>query len=303
MSVLSKLKLFKGYIFVILSAIIYGLMPLMAKYIYLDGVTPFSLVFLRNLLSLPVLALLSILSKQSLKVDLKEFSKISLIGIFGCLITPILIFISYNYIASGTATVLHYIYPAIVILISILFLKKKPDKVSILSVIICVIGISLFYNPLEPINLKGGALALASGLTFAIYVILLSNFKNKKTTGFAFSFYISLSCSVIMLMICLISNQLIFPKTLFGWGLTLLFAITISVGAVVLFQQGTFIIGGEKASILATAEPITSVIAGVIIFNEIINLKTIFGTILVITASILIAISDMKMKKEKELST
>ena len=42
----------KGCAFAIISAVIYGSMPLMAKYIYADGVTPFTLVFLRNMFSL-----------------------------------------------------------------------------------------------------------------------------------------------------------------------------------------------------------------------------------------------------------
>ena len=47
-----------GYLCVILSAVIFGCMPLGANFLYAQGVTPMSLVFLRNLLSLPVLALL-----------------------------------------------------------------------------------------------------------------------------------------------------------------------------------------------------------------------------------------------------
>ena len=46
----------KGYLYAMLSAVIYGCMPLMAKYIYAEGVTPTTLVFLRNLLALPSLA-------------------------------------------------------------------------------------------------------------------------------------------------------------------------------------------------------------------------------------------------------
>ena len=44
----------------ILSAVIFGCMPLGANFLYAQGVTPMSLVFLRNLLSLPVLARLPI---------------------------------------------------------------------------------------------------------------------------------------------------------------------------------------------------------------------------------------------------
>ena len=47
-----------GYLCVILSAVVFGCMPLGANFLYAQGVTPMSLVFLRNLLSLPVLSLL-----------------------------------------------------------------------------------------------------------------------------------------------------------------------------------------------------------------------------------------------------
>ena len=41
-------KMIRGYIAVIASAVLYGCMPLMAKIIKADGVTPLTLVFLRN---------------------------------------------------------------------------------------------------------------------------------------------------------------------------------------------------------------------------------------------------------------
>ena len=55
---MQKSKLIKGYIFAVASAVIYGCMPLMAKYIYADGVSPFSLVLFRNAFALPALAVL-----------------------------------------------------------------------------------------------------------------------------------------------------------------------------------------------------------------------------------------------------
>ena len=55
-----------------------------------------------------------------------------------------------------------------------------------------------------------------------------------------------------------------------------------------MFQQGAFIIGGEKASILSSVEPATSVIVGAIVFLEPMSIPVIIGSILVIGASIVI---------------
>ena len=293
-----KSKALKGYLMVICSAVIYGCMPLMSKYIYKDGVNPATLVFLRNLLALPSLAILGYFQNKTLKIKVKALPSISILAAFGCCITPLLLFTSYNFIASGTATVLHFVYPAVVVIGGIVFFRQKPKWGNIVSVVICISGISLFYDPSLSINLEGCLWALVSGVTFALYVLVLPRFKYKEIKGFLFSFYIALVSSVMMLLYCLITDQIALPSTLSGWGLCALFALAVTTGAVVLFQQGTFIIGSEKASILSTLEPITAVIVGIVLFGDPRNFRTVLGTLLVISASVLIAVFDMKKSKK-----
>ena len=278
----------KGYIFVLISAVIYGCMPLMAKYIYADGVNPLTLVFLRNFLALPSLAILALINDKTLKVPLKVLPPISLVSFLGCTITPILLFSSYQYLASGTATVFHFIYPAVVVVCELLIFKKKARLGNILGVILCLAGICCFYTPGQIPNLTGSLLALGSGVLFASYILSLSFFKEKMGTGFLFSFYIALSSSIFTLLIGIFTNSIMLPSSLNGWLLCLLFANLVTTGAVVLFQQGAFIIGGEKASILSSVEPATSVIVGAIVFLEPMSIPVIIGSILVIGASIVV---------------
>lgn len=289
-------KIYRGYIYAVLSAVIFGCMPLMAKYIYADGVSPMSLVFLRNLLALPSLALLAWFQNRTLSVPLKALPSMALIALIGCCVTPILLFSSYQYIASGTATVFHFIYPSIVVVAGILFLKKKAQLGSIISVIICCVGVALFYTPGEPLDPTGSALALISGFTFAAYVLMLSSYKHK-VTGFLFTFYLTAIASVLTLIVCLVSGSFTLPGSAFGWIMCIIFALLVTTGAVMLFQQATFLIGGERTSILSTLEPTTSVIVGILVFHESAGLRTVAGSVLVILASLLIALFDMKSKK------
>lgn len=289
-------KIYKGYIYAILSAVIFGCMPLMAKYIYADGVNPMSLVFLRNLLALPSLAILAWMQSKTLKVPVKSLPSMGLIGIIGCCVTPILLFSSYQYIASGTATVFHFIYPSIVVVAGIVFLKKKAQLGSIISVIICCVGVALFYTPGEPLNPLGSFFALFSGVTFASYVLLLSSFKYE-VTGFLFTFYLTVIATAFTFIACIVSGNFVLPGSVSGWLMCLIFALLVTTGAVMLFQQATFLIGGERASILSTLEPTTSVIVGILIFHEAVGIRTIAGSVLVILASLLIAVFDMKSKK------
>ena len=276
----------KGYSFAVLSAVIYGTMPLMAKHIYADGVTPLTLVFLRNLLSLIPLAVLAYKEQGTLKIPVKQLPSISLISLLGCCITPILLFCSYQYIASGIATVFHFVYPALVVVAEILFLKRKAQTVNIVSVLLCVVGISLFYSPGEPLNFTGSALALLSGVTFAGYVILLAHFDSRNISGFLLCFYVAAVSSIVCLIICIVTNSLVLPSSLPVWGLCVLFSLLVTTGAVALFQRSAFLIGSERTSILSTLEPITGMVLGVTVLGEPLVPGAVIGSVLVFSAKI-----------------
>ena len=274
-------------------------MPLMANYIYADGVNPFTLVFLRNLFSLVPLAILAYCQGGTLKLSLKLLPKISLISVLGCCATPILLFCSYQYIPSGTATVFHFAYPAFVVIGCIVFFREKVKVGNLLCLALCVAGISLFYTPGQPLDLTGSLLALASAVTFAAYVIILSRFDRSNISAFLFTFYITAVSTVASFLVCIFTGSLALPNTLMGWGLCVLFSLLITTCAVVLFQQSAFLIGGQRTSILSTLEPITSLIIGVIVFHEALGLPVIIGSILVISASLLTAALDIRQSKQK----
>ena len=192
---------------------------------------------------------------------------------------------------------IHFAYPSFVILAEILFLKKQVRTCSIVSLLLCVVGISMFYAPEQAFNLTGAALALLSGVAFAGYVVLLSLFDSSRLSGFLFSFYTTLASSIITFCICIATNQLALPSTLLGWGECILFSLLVTTCALVLFQRSVFLIGGPGASILSTLEPITSVIIGIAIFSEPFGMRVLIGTILVICASIITVIFTIGKEK------
>lgn len=295
-------KLLKGYMFVILSAVLYGLMPLMTTFLKADGANSYSLVFLRNALSLPVLAALALGQQKTLKVPVKELPTIAIAALLGCCLTPVLLYSSYDFIDSGTASVFHFVYPAVVVVGGLLFLKQKASRGTLLSVLVCVGGIALFFDPNASVTLEGSALSLLSGVTFAAYVLMLSVFSGRKATGFVFTFYVALSCTLAMGIYCLATNNMALPGSFAGWAVCVLFAVLINAVATVLFQQGTFIVGGQRASILSTMEPITGVVVGAVFMNEFAGksgaqlARTVIGSALVVAATVMIALLDSKKK-------
>ena len=168
------------------------------------------------------------------------------------------------------------------------------DITMLVSIAMCFAGIMTFYSPQHKLHPAGVVLALASGLTYAIYIVMLPLFQNEDNRGFYFSFYITLWSVILMLPICLCTNQLTLPPTIRGWVLCAIFSLSVSIGATVLFQEGAYIIGGEKTAIVSTLEPITGLVIGMLVFQEKCQPFTIIGALLVVVAGILIAAQDLE---------
>lgn len=283
-----------GYGFVILSAMIFGCMPLIVKGIYADGVNSLSVVLLRNLLSAPVTVALARLQRGSLKIPVKALPEIATLGIVGCCLTPLLLFSSYYFMDSGTAMVLHFVYPAAVLVGGALFCREKVTMGAVISIAVCFLGISQFYTPGTPLDWRGSALAILSGFGYAAYILMLSHFKYKQINGFLFNAYVFSINSIVLLCVCAAAGMLTFPTTLSGWIYSVILALCVNLGAVSLFQMGTRIIGGQKAAILSTMEPATSVFVGILVLGEVMTLRTAIGSLLVILASVLIVLPGRK---------
>lgn len=287
-----------GFIAVIVSAIIFGCMPLIAKIIYSNGGNAISLIFYRFFLSLPILYWLT---KKNKNVDIKitklEFRNIVLVSIFGYSATALLLFISYNYISTGMATTLHFVYPIFVVLGSILFYKDKPSLLKIICVILCSAGVILFSNNTGSGSLLGIAAAFISGITYSFYILFIDKSGLKEMYSFKLTFYLCLISSVFVFIYSLITGTFTMDITILGWALTMLLSLLVSVGAVSLFQYGIKTVGSHNTAIFSTFEPITSVIIGIMVFYEVFSLRTFIGSAFILSAVIITALGERSKVK------
>lgn len=291
---MSRRQMIKGYLLVILSAVVFGCMPLMVKGIYADGVNSLSVVLLRNLLSVPVVGLLAYGERKSLKIPAKALPAIATIGITGSCVTPVLLFSAYSFMDSGTASVLHFVYPAVVLMGGYLFYRERVSTGALISIAVCAVGISMFYSPGAALDWRGSLLAVVSGFGYAAYILMLSHFPYPEISGFLLNFWMFLVNAAVLCLVCLVSGMLTVPVSLSGWLWSLALAVIVNAGAVSMFQRGTRIIGGQKAAILSTMEPTTGVFVGILIFHEVITLRTGIGSVLVLLASILTVLLGAK---------
>jgi DME family drug/metabolite transporter len=82
---------------------------------------------------------------------------------------------------AANAIFLQYTAPIYVLILEPLFYKEKFRRADMLAVAACIIGMSLFFvGKLRPQDVKGNLAALASGLCFAFYILLLRHPHSKR---------------------------------------------------------------------------------------------------------------------------
>jgi len=81
---------------------------------------------------------------------------------------------------AANAIFLQYTAPVYLLLLEPIFYKEKFRFRDLITVAVCIIGMSLFFvGKLRPQDVTGNLLALASGLCFALYVLLLRHSKSR----------------------------------------------------------------------------------------------------------------------------
>lgn len=288
----------KGIFYTILSAVIFGIMPIMAVYAYKEGAEAFTIVFLRSFWAIFILLIYLSVRNISLKISKEELKSLILLGTLGYASTTLTLFLSYNYISVGLATTLHFVYPILVAVVSVILFKDKINIVKSIALILSVIGILILKNGQGDLNIYGITLALVSGVLYSYYILGLAHSKVKNINPFVLTFYLSIVTSIFIFLVGIPTGMLTFNMNLFAWIISLLIAFFTSIVAVIAFQIGVKIIGPSTASILSTFEPVVSIILGIILLNESLNSTSLVGCAFIIISVILVTGCE-KLKRAK----
>ncbi|MRT94840.1 DMT family transporter [Ancylomarina sp. 16SWW S1-10-2] len=275
----------KGTLMILLSAIFFGLMPFFALKIYAEGFDVSNLLLYRYSFAFIGIALFCLSKKIDVRITIKQFFIILFVTLIGTVLTTYTLFLSYQYISSGLASTLHFVYPIFTIVMASLFYKEKFTVRKMLALFLSVVGIGLLaMGSNSELNMLGVIWALVSGLLYATYIIMMANEELKKVSPFSVVFWIFGITSLSFLCKCLVTNQININFT----ASSLFYIVNLSFWstflAVVLFYKGMKYIGPGKASLLSTLEPLTGVIVGILVFNEKLDFKSSLAIILILTS-------------------
>lgn len=289
----------KGILYIVLSSVSFGIIPILAKLSYSQGGNPFNVLFLRFLSAAVMIFLYLKIKGISLKIEKKQFVLLMIFGILGYSGTALCLFLSYNYIAAGLATMILYLYPSIVTILSLIIYGEKLYKKKIVSLIVSLLGVYLLigFTGGSLINIQGLILALLASLFYSIYVLGLSNKEISSVNSFVITYYVSLASSFTMLLAGSINKSISFNISLYGLLCIILLAFISTVVALITFVQGVKIIGPSNASIFSNLEPIVSMVLSYLIFRDKITSNTIFGSFFIMLSILILSVDKKQVLK------
>lgn len=275
----------------------YGLNPLFAVPLYRSGMDASSVVFFRYLTAVVLVGLLARLMGHSLKLDRKSLLVAFCLGIM-VVGSSLTLFHSYNYMDVGIASTILYVYPVMVAAILSLFYNERMNLQTGFCIFLAMMGIALLYVNDEgtQLNAIGTVFALASALTYAIYMVCINKSRLRKVPMVVVTFYILLFGLVIYLPMTLCGFRLTPVTTVNQALLVLCIALFPTVISFVCTATAVLKIGSTPASILGALEPATAVLVGILVFDEKVTLRTCMGMVLVLVAVLIIITKKEKRK-------
>ena len=281
----------------VLSTVLFGTMPFMAKTAFRLGSNAYTTAFGRFSTGAVVsLLLILILPKESLRVSIAQLRTLLLLALFYAA-TPVLLYSSYTRIDSGLASTLHFTYPVAVMLLSVLFLKERIGTRQALCAGICTLGILLLYQPGAHMDPSGMAIAALSGIVYAGYIVALGKSGLKGLSVLKLTFWLSFLSALYIFVFSLVSGNLVLALPAQVWVPYTGLGVFATVLALALFQIGVFLCGPVKASLLSTFEPLTGILIGAILYHEALSLRTCLGIGAILGAVVLLALPDRFLRR------
>lgn len=287
-----------GVIFTVIGAAGFSAKAILAKLCYRYGITGFATLTLRMAFALPMYVGIFwwYYRKQPVTTHAgfrKDWVSIAIVGLFGYYLASWFDFVGLEYVTAGFERLLLFIYPTLVLLISLFWLKTKAGKREIAALLITYVGIGISYR--NETSLSGNSVHIGAiyiifaAVTYAVYLVATERLARHYSPLMFTSFAIIIS-AIAILIHGLVAREKItgFPWEVYVY--TLAMAVFCTVLPSLFVAQGIAMIGSNRAAILSTLGPVMTIYMAFAVLGEEISTAQTIGTLCVLAGIALLTI-------------
>jgi drug/metabolite transporter (DMT)-like permease len=270
-----------------LGAICFSTKAIVVKLAYLEyPVDAITLLAIRMMFSLPFFlasAFITSNQKENVKFTSHQWIQIALLGCFGYYISSLLDFEGLKFVSAGIERLILFVYPTFVLLISMVWLKRKVRPVEWIAVLITYAGLVIAFVGEarfqdSPNFYLGSSLILICAITYAIYIAgsgaMIPAVGAIKFNSYAMSF----AAVAVLAHFMITSTQSVIglPFSIYAYGFVM--AIVSTVIPSYLVSISIKRLGANTTAIVASIGPVSTILQASLLLGESVSALEIAGT-------------------------
>ena len=245
--------------------------------------------------------LIAFLFRKSIaKINLKTLWHCALIGFFFFLA---MVFEMFG-LQTTPSTVTAFLEGSVVVIvpaIACIMQRKLPDKITVASAIVAMVGVGFLTLKGDHLGFTTGELLVLGGTVWYSLTVIVTDTAAKNDDLEVVSVYQLLFIAIFAYIGAFIFEEVRLPQSGQEWGAVLALAIICSGVGFTIQPFGQKYITAERAGILAVFNPLTAALLGVIFLKERMTGSMLLGSVLIL-ASILVPawIQDRRSRSRTE---
>ncbi len=269
---------------ILAAAALWGIIGVWNRRLMAGGLSPYSIVVVRNCGGLVLLtAVMALRDRSVFRVERQHLKYFFGTGVVSVVLFTVCYFSCQEICSLAVASILLYTAPAIVVVLSAILWRERVTKKKLLALGLTLVGCALVCGVFSgALTVTGGgiALGLGAGFFYALYSIFgryaLAHYGPMTVTVWTFVFAGVASLALVRPAELAALAQPSMALTAVG------LVVCSTVLPYILYTRGLARVEAGKASILASLEPVVASVAGVVLFGEPMSPLTAAGIVCVL---------------------
>lgn len=285
---------FRGTALGLFAAVCYGFIPFFTLPISHQGdpadkLPDISILFYRFLFAALVLGALLLVRRVSFRISRGEAVTLLYLAFISDG-SALFLLAGYNYMPSGVATTIHFMYPVVTAVVMMLFYHEARRYSTLLAVTMAVLGVAVLSWPdtQNSISLRGVIIVLISAVCYALYIIRVNRSRARDMDSGKLTFYVMFFGACIFGAEALRQHHLepltTLPQVAHLGALAVVCTVVTNLCVVAAVKR----VGSTMVSVLGAFEPLTAVVVGTLVFGEPFTAKVLLGILLIVPAVVMI---------------
>lgn len=281
------INLKKGYLYCIVSAVLFGTAGIFVKLAHNTGLDSVELLTVQYIIAVFLMFMFAIVKDiKKLYVSKKELIHLCILGVFGNTLMTVCYYKAFEYLNVAIVTMLLFTYPIMVFIYTALFNKQKTDVKKIFALFIAFIGCVLTLNILSGgLNypIKGIVFGLLSAAFYA-FMNLYTETKLESVDSLAINAYSTLFSLMVLFIYKSPVSILQGNVKIQGIIYIVILAVICEIIPLTLLYKSIQYIGALKVSVISNLEIPTAMLISFAFLRESVSIAQLIGAALIVHA-------------------